>query len=123
MHILVYFFVYSLFKYFSVRYRKINQTKVRDDRKVFRVLYSHKAMAFKMEQLVGLGVLMIFIGFVLVFFGSLGSKDSKTKVAVGGFIGFIPFGFGNDKKLVWTVTIVSFVMFLIFLFFRLHNGK
>ncbi len=28
---------------------------------------------------------------------------SNAKVAVGGFIGFIPFGFGNDKSLVWFI--------------------
>lgn len=77
-----------------------------------------KAMPFKMEQLIGFGILLIIIGFIIVFFGALaGSKDSsKTKVAVGGFIGFIPFGFGNDRRLVWFVTILSLVLFLVWAF-------
>ncbi|HLG23516.1 MAG TPA: DUF131 domain-containing protein [Candidatus Nanoarchaeia archaeon] len=76
-------------------------------------------MALKMEQLIGIGVLLIFIGFALVFFGSLfgNSENSKTKVAVGGFIGFIPFGFGNDKNLVTIVTIISVALFVLWIIF------
>jgi len=80
-------------------------------------------MSFKMEQLISLGILLIIIGFIVVFFGLLiGSKEStsNTKVAVGGFIGPIPFGFGNDKNLVWFVTILSLVLFLLWLFFSLR---
>lgn len=63
---------------------------------------------------------MIIIGFVVVFLGVIfGSKESnsKTKVAVGGFIGFIPFGFGNDKNLMWFSAILSLVLILFWLFF------
>lgn len=83
-------------------------------------------MPLKMEQLISLGILMIFIGFAIVFIGTfMGAKDanSKTKVAVGGFIGFIPFGFGNDKNMVWFVTILSVVVFLFWLFFNIRIGK
>ena len=77
-------------------------------------------MPFKMEQLISIGILLIIIGFIVVFFGLLkGTKESNssTKVAVGGFIGPIPFGFGNDKNLVWFVAILSLVIFLVWLFF------
>lgn len=77
-------------------------------------------MPSKMEQLISLGVLLIIIGFIIVFFGVFkGSKESASgaKVAVGGFIGPIPFGFGNDKNLVWFMTILSLVIFLIWLVF------
>ena len=48
------------------------------------------------------GILIIFLGFILIFIGPMMNANSKdTKVAVGGFIGFIPFGFTNDKKLLW----------------------
>lgn len=81
-------------------------------------------MALKMQNLIGIGILFIIIGFIIVFFGALsGSKDSKAKVAVGGFIGPIPFGFGNDKQLVWIVTILSIAVFLIFLFFSFYRPK
>lgn len=80
----------------------------------------------KMEQLLSLGILLIIIGFIVVFFGLLiGSKEStsNTKVAVGGFIGIIPFGFGNDKNLVWFVMILSFVLFLVWIVFSFKFAK
>ena len=83
-------------------------------------------MALKMEQLISIGVLMIVIGFFIVFFGMfMGAKEttSKTKVAVGGFIGPIPFGFGNDKNLVWFVTILSLVVFVLWIAFSFRFGK
>ena len=83
-------------------------------------------MALKMEQLISIGVLMIVIGFFIVFFGMfMGAKEttSKTKVAVGGFIGPIPFGFGNDKNLVWFVTILSLVVFVLWIAFSLWHSK
>ena len=75
-------------------------------------------MPLKMEQLISLGMLVIFLGFIIVFFGVLKSskENTSTKIAVGGFIGPIPFGFGNDKNLVWFVTIISAALFLIWLF-------
>lgn len=76
----------------------------------------------KMEQLINLGAIVILAGFIIVFIGMLqAAKEpgSKTKVAVGGFIGFIPFGFGNDKNFVWFVTILSFALFVIWLLFRI----
>ena len=79
----------------------------------------------KKMQLVNIGILVIFVGFILVFLGLLNSskESSNTKVAVGGFIGFIPFGFGNDKNLMWFVTILSAAIFLFFLFFSFRIGK
>jgi uncharacterized membrane protein len=82
-------------------------------------------MALKMEQLIGIGVLLMIIGLIIVFFGILkGSKETaKTRVAVGGFIGPIPFGFGNDKNFVWFVTIMSLVLFLVWLFISVRFWK
>ena len=82
-------------------------------------------MASKMQQLISLGILLIIIGFVIVFFGLLKGKESASgaKVAVGGFIGPIPFGFGNDKNLVWFVTILSLVLFLVWVFFNSRIWK
>ena len=73
-----------------------------------------------------LGMAIILIGFVIVFFGIfIGSKEtnSKTKVAVGGFIGPVPFGFGNDKNLVWFAAILSLVVLLIWIIFRFKFAK
>ncbi len=76
----------------------------------------------KMEQLINLGIIVIFVGFIIVFIGMLQAAkepSSKTKVAVGGFIGLIPFGFGNDKNMVWFVAILSFVLLVIWIIFRI----
>ena len=86
-------------------------------------------MALKMEQLISIGILMIVIGFIIVFFGTFFSAlkgkeaSSNTKVAVGGFIGFIPFGFGNDKNLVWFATIISVVSILFWFIINYRIGK
>ena len=83
-------------------------------------------MALRMEHLIGIGVLLMIIGLIIVFFGIFMSakETGKAKVAVGGFIGPIPFGFGNDKTLLWFVTILSLVVFLFWLFlnFRFFKG-
>ena len=82
-------------------------------------------MALRMEQLISIGILLIIVGFIIVFLGVLsGAKESsKSKVAVGGFIGPIPFGFGNDKNFVWFVTILSLVVFLVWLFFSFKFAR
>ena len=84
-------------------------------------------MPLKMQQLINVGILVIIIGFAIVFFGTLmGAKEgtsSKTKVAVGGFIGFIPFGFGNDKRMVWFVAILSLILFLVWMLFSFRYIK
>ena len=70
------------------------------------------------ERLVGLGIIVVFLGLIMIFTGALTGKEtnSKTKIAVGGFIGFIPFGFGNDKRMVWAAIIISFVALAVWIF-------
>ena len=54
------------------------------------------------QNLLSLGILIIFIGFIIVFTGALSNvKKGDAKFAVGGFVGFIPFGFANDKTMLW----------------------
>ena len=51
------------------------------------------------NNLFSIGIAIIFIGVFLIIISTLiQTKQSKmtTKVAVGGFIGPIPFGFSND---------------------------
>ena len=67
------------------------------------------------HQLLTLGILIILVGFAIVVIGSLtGTQKGDTKVAVGGFIGFIPFGFANDKRLLYVL--VGIMAILIFFF-------
>ncbi|MBI2208797.1 hypothetical protein HYU50_04860 [Candidatus Woesearchaeota archaeon] len=76
------------------------------------------------QQLISIGILVILIGFAIVFIGSfLGTQKSETKVAVGGFIGFIPFGFANDKRMLWIVVgiMAALALFFIILPYLLRN--
>lgn len=67
-----------------------------------------------MEQLITIGVIVVFIGMILIIIGSiLGAGDGKAKIAVGGFIGPIPFGFANDKPLLYAVIAIAMIVFII----------
>ncbi len=67
-----------------------------------------------------IGFILIIAGIVLILAASLsGQKDAK--VAVGGVIGFVPFGFGNDPQLVKVSIIISAVLFIIFIVFLLKG--
>jgi len=69
-----------------------------------------------MEQLVMLGVIVIFIGVAIVIIGSLlgaGKGEGEAKIAVGGFIGPIPFGFANDRPLLYVVIAAAIIMFIL----------
>ncbi len=72
-----------------------------------------------MKQLIPIGLLVIFIGMILIFIGAITSskENQNTKVAVGGFIGFIPFGFVNDKRMLYFVIAISAIFMLLWLWF------
>lgn len=77
-----------------------------------------------MKQLIPLGILVIFIGMILIFIGALSSiKEGKSdsKIAVGGFIGFIPFGFANDKRMLYALIGISTIFMLLWLWFILQR--
>ena len=67
-----------------------------------------------MKQLIPLGILIIFLGIIVIIIGSLTSlnKENNLKVGVGGFIGFIPFGFANDKRLLYVFIAISLLMLI-----------
>ena len=67
-----------------------------------------------------IGIALIVIGFLLV---ALSAAKGDVKVGVGGIIGFIPFGFGNDPQLVKIAMIISAVMALVFLFLILRGFR
>ena len=73
------------------------------------------------QQIISIGILVILLGFAIVFIGSfLGTQKSETKVAVGGFVGFIPFGFANDRKLLWALIAIMGVMLLFWIVSQLR---
>jgi len=74
------------------------------------------------HQLLSIGILIILVGFAIVVIGSLtGPQKGDTKVAVGGFIGFIPFGFANDKRFLWAGIGLSFFILVFYVLFRLFR--
>lgn len=76
------------------------------------------------NTLVLAGIIVIFIGFILVFAGSaLQTSSSKTTdVKTGGviLIGPIPIIFGNDKGTIITTVILAIILIILvyFLFYR-----
>lgn len=74
-------------------------------------------------KFIEIGILLIFIGMLFVVIGALTQARADSKVAVGGFIGFIPFGFWNDKRLMWVVIgiMAIFIVFWILNFFLTKN--
>jgi len=78
----------------------------------------------RMSLLVYFGITLLILGFLFIFLGTLlgayGGKDkAKIKYAVGGVLGFIPFGFANDKRLLITVLLISASIFVAWLIFTL----
>ncbi len=70
------------------------------------------------QQIISIGILVILLGFAIVFIGSfLGTQKSETKVAVGGFVGFIPFGFASDKRMLYIL--LGFMGIALLIFFLL----
>ena len=65
------------------------------------------------KYILPLGIGLIFLGiFLVIIFSFLSAEKGESKVAVGGIIGFIPFGFGNDKRLVWFVISLTAILFV-----------
>ena len=74
-----------------------------------------------LRYLIFIGIILVFIGIAFTIVGSLfGAKmdKSNTKFAVAGFIGPIPFGFGNNKQML--IFAIIFSIIIIILFFVLH---
>ncbi|MFC1769193.1 hypothetical protein ACFLZX_05505 [Nanoarchaeota archaeon] len=73
-----------------------------------------------MEQItlfhVGIGI--IFIGMFVIILSTL-QGQSDSKVSFVGILGFIPFGFSNDKKLlIMSFGILAIIVLGYFLYFR-----
>lgn len=76
-----------------------------------------------MEKLIPLGMIIIFIGFLLIIIGIISTipktktqAKAHTKWAIGGFIGPIPFGAWSDKKMFYLLLILMFVLAILTFF-------
>ena len=71
-----------------------------------------------MEDLLFVGVILLIAGIILIMVSTIFSSEGKVKFAFFGFIGPIPFGFGNSEnlmKIAIAATIIGAVVFLLFL--------
>jgi len=80
-----------------------------------------------MKELISVGVIVVLVGMFLILLSILDStkgSSTKTKVAIGGLVGFIPFGWSNDKRLLWVSLAITAAMliFWIFVQFRIGNS-
>lgn len=76
------------------------------------------------QKLMIAAIALISIGIMLLIISSLLSIQSqekqkvKTEVGVGGFIGFIPFGFFTSKKAFWMWLAIVIVVIMIWIIAR-----
>ncbi len=70
------------------------------------------------QELVTIGFILLFVAIALILVGAFTGGKADVKYGVGGFIGPIPFGFGNDPRMVWIVIALSAILLAIFLFGR-----
>lgn len=70
-----------------------------------------------MERLVNIGIILLFVSIILIVIGGLSGKGD-SKVAVGGFIGPIPFGFMNDKRMLIPLIVLFVVGIVLWFSFR-----
>jgi uncharacterized membrane protein len=57
----------------------------------------------KKMALLEIVILLVVLGMIFIIVGSFMQSSKDTKVAFGGFIGPFPFGFANDKQLLYVV--------------------
>lgn len=87
-----------------------------------------------MQQLflVKVGMAVIFLGILIVIFGSFydatlfrrASEEKQVKFSFFGLFGFIPVGFSNDRKLFFITMIIGLIFALsIFLIFYANSPK
>jgi len=73
-----------------------------------------------MKHLIPTGFIFLFLGIIFIFIGILANQEkTDSKFAVGGIIGFIPFGFGNDKKMLYFAIGLTVALFLFFIMLNL----
>jgi len=72
------------------------------------------------ENLIPLGIVVIFLGFFLIVIGAImSSRGSKVEWAFGGFIGPMPFGFASRED--WLKFIIVLTLIFLFIFILLNR--
>ncbi len=72
-----------------------------------------------MKNLLSIGVVFVFIGFILIMLSSFQNGKANVKAAGGIFLGPIPIlGFANDKRLLYILFGLGVLIFALFEFFK-----
>ena len=66
------------------------------------------------QELISIGFILLFIGLFLIVLGGISGGSGKSYVAVGGFVGPIPFGFANNPRMLRIITIITICLFILF---------
>lgn len=78
------------------------------------------------SQVIGLGMILIFIGMLVIIAGSFfGTKQKTTDIKSAGIIFIGPFpigGFGNNKQMYYALMALGFIL-LFFIMFFMRNLK
>jgi len=70
------------------------------------------------NQLIFIGMFLLVIGIFLLIVGSiLNAKTDKVRFSFFGLVGPIPFGFANDKRMLYFSIILTLVLLIFFYFF------
>ncbi|MBD3164560.1 DUF131 domain-containing protein [Candidatus Woesearchaeota archaeon] len=72
---------------------------------------------------ISIGLLLMIMGFIIVFIGSLftafrSTDKDNVKISFFGLIGPIPFGFASDKKLFFITAAIALTIIIIFFLSR-----
>ncbi len=75
-------------------------------------------MKTNIVALIGVGLLFLGIIFIIISSFLQADKNTKTNVAVGGFIGPIPFGFFSSKKMIAPFFIILLCLVIVYFVLR-----
>ena len=69
----------------------------------------------RLPKIISIGFFAIVIGLILIVVGSLvDAQENRAGVAVGGFIGPIPFGFATNPVLFMAILAVTVIIAIVF---------
>ncbi len=70
-----------------------------------------------------IGFLVVAAGIVLILLGIALQERPNSRYAVAGFVGFIPFGFASDRKMLFFAVAASLAVMVFWLVFNLYMRR
>jgi len=71
------------------------------------------------SQIIGLGMMLVFIGMIIIIAGSFFGAKEKANVKSAGIVFIGPFpilGWGSSKKMYYALMVLGFILFFVFYF-------